>query len=61
MKNDIDRLMKENNVDAILVTGRGQHNPFMVYMMGGGHLTNADVIKKIGEPPVLVCESMERD
>ena len=27
MKTDLDRLMQENNIDAILVTGPAQHNP----------------------------------
>ena len=37
MKNNIHNLMKENNIDAILITGAGQHNPPMVYLTGGGH------------------------
>ncbi|OGO64400.1 MAG: hypothetical protein A2030_00420 [Chloroflexi bacterium RBG_19FT_COMBO_50_10] len=61
MKNDLDALMQTNNLDAILITGPGQHNPAMVYMMGGGHLTNADLVKKRGEGAVLFHYSMERD
>ncbi len=61
MKSDIDRLMQERNIDAILVTGPGQHNPAMVYLTGGAHLTNADLIKKRGEPAVLFCYPMERE
>jgi Xaa-Pro aminopeptidase len=61
MKNDLDTLMHANDLDAILVTGPGQHNPAMVYLSGGGHLTNADLIKKRGEDAVLFYESMERD
>jgi Xaa-Pro aminopeptidase len=33
----------------------------MVYMMGGGHLTQAVLIKKAGQDPILYCEPMERD
>jgi Xaa-Pro aminopeptidase len=33
----------------------------MVYMTGGGHLTNADLIKKRGQAPVLFYYPMERD
>jgi hypothetical protein len=29
MKTDIDTLMQENKIDAILITGPAQHNPFM--------------------------------
>ena len=53
--------MQARNLDAILVSGPGTHNPPMVYLTGGGHLTHADLIKKRGEPPVLFCASMERE
>jgi Xaa-Pro aminopeptidase len=61
MKTDLDKLMRENNLDAILVTGPAQHNPAMVYLTGGGHLTNADLIKKRGQDAVLFYNPMERD
>ena len=61
MKSDLDSLMQAHNLDAILVIGPGQHNPPMVYLTGGGHLTHADLVKKRGEPPVLFCGSMERE
>ncbi|HEX9091824.1 MAG TPA: Xaa-Pro peptidase family protein [Anaerolineales bacterium] len=61
MKTDLDALMKEYDLDAMLVTGPGQHNPAMVYMMGGGQLLQADLIKKRGDEAVLFYESMERD
>jgi Xaa-Pro aminopeptidase len=61
MKIDLDELMNERSLDAILITGPAQHNPAMVYMTGGGHLTSADLIKKQGEPAVLFYNPMERD
>jgi Xaa-Pro aminopeptidase len=61
MKTDLDSLMLEKGLDALLVTGPGQHNPAMVYMTGGCQLTNADLIKKRGEPAVLFHFPMERD
>ena len=61
MKSDIDSLMENNNIDALLVTGPAQHNPPMYYLTGGGHLTHADLIKKRGEEAVLFYNSMERD
>lgn len=61
MKSDIDTLMHDKNIDAILVTGPGQHNPAMVYMTGGAHLTSADLIKKRQEPAILFYNPMERD
>jgi len=61
MKSDLDRLMQETDLDVILVTGPAQNNPAMVYLTGGAHLTNADLIKKRGEAPILIHTSMERD
>jgi Xaa-Pro aminopeptidase len=61
MKSDIDFLMQERNLDAVLVTGPAQHNPYMVYMTGGSHLTQADLIKRRGMPPLLFFNPMERD
>jgi Xaa-Pro aminopeptidase len=54
-------LMQEHEMAAIIITGPGQHNPAMVYMTGGGHLTNADLIKKSGDGAVLFHYPMERD
>jgi Xaa-Pro aminopeptidase len=61
MKNDIDSLMQANDLDAILVIGSAQHNPPMVYQTGIHHITQADLIKKRGEPPLLIHPPMERD
>jgi Xaa-Pro aminopeptidase len=61
MKTDLDSLMQANQLDAILITGPGQHNPAMVYLTGGGHLTNADLIKVRGKDAVLFYNPMERD
>jgi Xaa-Pro aminopeptidase len=61
MKNELDALMQTNDLEAIIVVGPGQHNPAMVYITGGGHLTNADLIKKRGESAVLFHYPMERD
>ena len=61
MKTDLDALMQEKDLDAILITGPGQHNPAMVYITGGSHLTNADLIIKRGEQAVLFYFPMERD
>jgi Xaa-Pro aminopeptidase len=61
MKKDIDGLMEKNHLDAFLVTGAGNHNPYMVYLIGGGHITRADLIKKRGGEMILFHGSMERD
>ena len=61
MKKDLDALMQNNDLDAILITGPAQHNPAMVYMTGARHLTNAELIKKRDEDAVLFHYPMERD
>ena len=61
MKTDLDRLMQEKNIDALLITGPAQHNPAMHYFTGNVHLTHADLIKPRGKPPVLFHTAMERD
>lgn len=61
MKKDIDRIMQRQNVDALLVSGAGQHNPPMVYLTGGAHLTQAVLVKKRGSDAVLYHYPMERD
>jgi Xaa-Pro aminopeptidase len=61
MKTDLDELMRKSNIDALLVTGPGQHNPPMVYLTGGAHMTQADLIRKRGHPGILFHNSMERD
>ena len=52
MRQELDSLLASRDLDAILVCGPAQHNPDMVYLTGGGHLTRADLIKKRGEEAV---------
>lgn len=61
MKSDLNRLMQEKNLNAILITGPAQHNPAMYYMTGGGHLTSADLIRVRDADPVLYYNPMERE
>ncbi|HEY73982.1 MAG: aminopeptidase P family protein [Chloroflexi bacterium] len=61
MKQDIDRLMKERELDAILVAGKVHGNPAMYYMTNGAGLTGGRVLKKRGEEPVLICSPIERE
>ena len=61
MKSDVDALMKDRNLDAILVLGDVEHNPPMYYFVGGGHVSGALLLKKRGEAPVLFYNDMERD
>jgi Xaa-Pro aminopeptidase len=61
MKSDLDALMNDRNMDAILILGDAEHNPPMYYFVGGGHVSSAVLLKKHGEAPVLFYNDMERD
>jgi hypothetical protein len=39
MKSDLDRLMQEAGLDALLVTGPRAHNPSLTYFTGPVHLS----------------------
>ena len=61
MKSDLDRLMKERNIDAAVVTGAVKGNATMYYMVNGAAISHGVVIKKRDEEPVLICSPMERE
>lgn len=61
MKSDLDRLMQERNLDAVIVFGNAEHNPPMYYLTGGGHVSHATLIKKRGAEAMLFFGDMERD
>jgi len=61
MKSDLDRLMQEAGLDALLVSGPRAHNPSMAYFTGPVHLIWAELFKQRDQPPVLFCRLMERD
>ena len=62
MKQDIDRLMTERNLDAIIVSGPDGLtgvNPSWHYMVNGEHLQGL-VVQRRGEAPTLIYNLMER-
>jgi len=61
MKQDLDHLMEERGLDAVLVAGAVHGNPAMYYMTNGAGLTRGWVLKKRGEESVLLCWPMERE
>jgi Xaa-Pro aminopeptidase len=61
MKSDLDALMDERNLDAIVVFGNAENNPPMYYLTGGGHFSSATLVKKNGNDAVLFCNDMERE
>jgi Xaa-Pro aminopeptidase len=62
LKSDLDRLMAERNIDAIVVEGPDglrSANPDFNYFVKGAHLTGT-VFKKRGEPTMLLHSPWER-
>jgi Xaa-Pro aminopeptidase len=61
MKSDLDRLMEEANIDALLVRGPATHNPHMTYFLGIHHVSAGYLIKQRGADPVHFHLPMERE
>ena len=61
MKSDLDALMQARGLDALVVLGGTEHNPLMYYFVGGGHISDALLVKKRGAAPVLFYNDMERE
>ena len=58
MKSDIDRLMAERGLDALIIFGDETPNPHRAYITNG-HESNATVFKVQGQPAVMLTNSME--
>jgi Xaa-Pro aminopeptidase len=61
VKTDLDGLMEKRDLDAFVVAGKAHGNPAMTYMINGANLTQAWIIQKRGEEPILLCSPIERD
>jgi len=61
MKRDLDHLMETRQLDALVVSGHVHGNPPLYYLTDGIALTQAHVIKRQGEQPVLIAGAMERE
>ena len=61
MRSDIDQLMQNEGYDALLITGPALHNAMMTYFTGTVHVSDADLVKKRGQAPVIFCNAMERE
>jgi Xaa-Pro aminopeptidase len=61
MKSDLPALMKDRNLDALVVFGDALHNPAMVYFTGVAHVTEGMLVLRRGQDPLLFCHAMERD
>lgn len=61
MKSDLDQVMAERNLDALLVMGNSGGNAVMNYLTNGRHFEKALIVKRRGGPLTLVHGGMERD
>ena len=59
MKSDLDRLMRERDMDAFVVTGGEEFNAIRFYLSNGAHITHGSIFKSRGREPLLVCSRME--
>lgn len=59
MKSDIDRLMRERELDAIIVTGGEEFNTARYYLSNGARITHGSIFKVIDKPALFVCSRME--
>jgi Xaa-Pro aminopeptidase len=61
VKQDLDRLMAERGLDAIVVSGKLNGNPPLQYLANGAKLISAWVVKERGEERVLVSSPIDRE
>ncbi|MYD09616.1 MAG: aminopeptidase P family protein [Chloroflexi bacterium] len=59
MKSDLDRLMRERKLDAIVVTGGEEFNSARYYLSSGAQITHGSIFKRRDKPALLVCNRME--
>ncbi len=59
MKSDIDHLMAQRDLDALIVAGGHGYNAPRDYLTNGAHITGGLVVKKRGEAPIMVVNAME--
>ena len=61
MKEQIRTLMAQKKLDAIMISGSREHNPFLTYFVGDAFFTHADVLVMKDREPLLFYRVMERD
>jgi Xaa-Pro aminopeptidase len=61
MKRDLDGLMRERGIDALAVSGTPRTSRDLFYFTGPIEISGGRLIKKAGEEPILIANSMERD
>jgi len=61
VKSDIEKLMQKKGVDALIIMGKPQGNPSMLYFTGSINLLDSIIVIKRGEKPLLIHSSIDRD
>lgn len=61
VRKDLDRLMEERGLDALVVSGSMYGNPSLAYFLMGANVSQGIVVKKRGEEPVFIHSPIERD
>ncbi len=59
MKSDLDKLMEQRGLDAIMVQGSEHTNAPRAYLTNGAAVTGGYVVKRRGSDPVMVVNGME--
>ena len=59
MKSDLDRLMRERKLDAIIVAGGEEFNSARYYLSNGAQITHGTIFKILDKPALLVCSRIE--
>jgi Xaa-Pro aminopeptidase len=59
MKSDLDRLMADRQLAAVIVAVDHNYSPSLDYLAGNIHITNGLAIKPQGQAPVLFVNPME--
>ena len=59
MKRDLDRLMQERGLDAVLVADDEGYSAIRYYLSNGADISGGVVVKKRGDDPILCVSRME--
>lgn len=61
MKSELDTLMQQRSLDALMVSGGTHENPCMYYLSNGAKVGASTIaIKQRSHDPVLIVVGMER-
>lgn len=61
MKTDIDRLMVERDMSALIVPVHEVYSPFLDYLVGGVRITHGMAVKIRDHAPVIIAHGMETE